>query len=84
MGNKKAVSGIITILIIIAIVLAISGIFWYVINSVVGSARTEIEQGSADLYGTCSDGKRTIEGGTNCSGSEEVRIVGGEYCCMPV
>ena len=79
--NKKGISGIITILIIIALVLVAVGVIWYVVQNVLEQGRTETEQAAGDLFGDCAEvGTVTTEDGI-CEGGE-IRIVGGEYCCI--
>ena len=79
--NNRGMSGIVVMLIIIALALVAIGVFWYVYQGVLSNAQTEVEQGSGDLFANCADvGNVTTEDGT-CDGGE-IRIVGGEYCCI--
>ncbi len=83
-NNKKGISAIITMLIIIALVLVAVGVVWYVVQNVLEQGQIETEQAASDLFGDCPAADITDEtdSGTVCGASEEVRIVGGEYCCV--
>ena len=83
--DKKGLSGILTVLIIIAIALAVVGIIWIVINNLITQTEEEITERSSDLWTICPDNKVTDSEGllpNACLGTEEVRIVGGKYCCV--
>jgi len=82
LNKKQGLSGIITMLIIIALVLVAIGAVWYVVQNVLEQGQAETEEASGDLFADCE-----IEGGvlSNESGvcaSGEKRIIGGEYCCI--
>ena len=70
--------------------MAVIGVIWFVINNLIDDTETEIEQGSQDLWDTCYEAGGTtminnshITDITLCDTSaNEVRIVGGEYCCI--
>jgi len=88
--DKKGLSGILTVLIIIAIALAVVGVIWIVINNLIGQTEEEVYKRSEDLWTTCPSTAITTKDGTAdasigaraCLGTEEVRIVGGKYCCV--
>ena len=81
--NKRGMSEIVTTLIIIALALVAIGVVWYVIQNLLGTTEDEVTQGSEDLFNDCVidlGGTVTTEDGT-CTGGE-IRMVGGEYCCI--
>ncbi|MCK4552953.1 hypothetical protein KAT80_02005 [Candidatus Pacearchaeota archaeon] len=80
--NKKGISNVITMLIIIALVLVAIGAVWYVVQNVLEEGQLETEQATSDIFNTCAGagGTVTTEDG-NCTGGE-IRIIGGEYCCI--
>jgi len=82
--NNKGLSGIVTIIIIIALALVAVGIVWYVINNVLESGRTEALQASSDVFANCPTANVTDQNDseTICGASEEIRILGGQYCCV--
>ena len=82
--NKKAMSGVISILIIISLALVAIGIVWYVIQGIMGTTGIETDQSLDDIYDVCPTDDITDEtdSGSVCLETEEVRIVGGEYCCV--
>jgi len=79
--DKQGISGVITMLIIIALVLVAIGAVWYVVQNVLQEGQAETEQGLDDLFGECPADKITTVDGT-CDEGEEVRMVNGEYCCV--
>lgn len=83
-NNKKGISGIITMLIIIALVLVAVGVVWYVVQNILEQGQAETEQAASDLFDECPAADITDEtdSGGICLATEEVRIVGGEYCCV--
>ena len=87
--NKRGMSAIITTLIIIALALVAIGIIWFVIQNVLSSTKSEVTQGTEDLFGTCVGnypGSDEMINGTHINDSvicnTSIKIVGGEYCCI--
>jgi len=82
--NKQGISGVITMLIIVALVLVALGLVWYVVNNILEQGQEETEQAASDIFDSCPTADITDEtdSGSVCAVGEEVRIVGGEYCCM--
>lgn len=82
--NKRGISGVITMLIIIALVLVAIGVVWYVIQNILEQGQEETEQASGDIFNDCEvdAGGTTMVNETYPTCSGEVRIVGGEYCCI--
>ncbi len=79
--KKQGMSAIVTMMIIIALALVAVGVLWYVYQNVLEGAQEEVEQGATDVFAVCTDvGTITTEDGT-CEGGE-IRIIGGEYCCI--
>jgi len=83
--DKRAMSGIITMLILIALALVAVGVIWFVIQGVLDSAGGEVTQGTGNLFGNCKTNNTMVnETYFNstfpvCGGN--VRIIGGKYCC---
>jgi len=83
--NKRGMSGIVVTLILIGIALAAVGVVWYVLNNVIAETETEINQGTGDIFSSCAELSGTVTTkGANCGSGKENRIVGGEYCCVPI
>ena len=81
--TKQGMSAIITTLIIIVLALVAIGVVWYIIQNLLGTTEDEVTQGTEDLFDDCvmdMGGTVTTENGT-CTGGE-IRMVGGEYCCI--
>jgi len=79
--NKQGISNVITMLIIIALVLVAVGVVWYVVQNVLEQGQSETEQAASDIFEDCVNvGTVTTVNGT-CTGGE-IRIIGGEYCCI--
>ena len=78
--NKRAMSAIVTMLIIVALSLVAIGTVWYIIQNLLTTTEGEVTQGSDDLFAKCPVADVTTEGAT-CEGGE-VRMIGGEYCCI--
>jgi len=81
MKHKKGLSGIVTTIIIIGIALAVVGIVWYVINTVVEQQSEQVQNESSKVYQSCTDAgyEKMNETLTTCDGV--TRYVGGEKCC---
>lgn len=78
--DKKAISGIIVSMILIAFALVVVGIVWYVLNNVIESTSAEINQSQTELFQSCSEaGYNVTEAGQTCNGT--VKYMGGEKCC---
>lgn len=82
--DKRGISNIVTILIIIALVLVAIGIVWVVVQNVLSQGQIETEQAMGDLFDKCPTANVTDQDDTGgvCGASEEVRTIGGEYCCI--
>ena len=82
--NNKGLSDIVTTLIIIALALVAVGVVWYVFQNAVSQGQEKAEQASDDVFGTCPTAGITdaTDSKSVCAEGEEVRIVGGEYCCV--
>lgn len=79
-NNKKAISGVIVSMILIAFALVVVGIVWYAINNVVKSTSSEIETSSSQLFGSCADaGLFELGSADECLGS--LKYLGGKKCC---
>jgi len=79
--NKRGMSAIVTMLIIVALSLVAIGVVWYIIQNLISDTEDEVIQGSEDLFANCADvGTVTTEDGT-CDGGE-IKMIGGEYCCI--
>lgn len=82
--DKRGISGIITMLIIIALVLVAVGIVWYVVQNVLEQGQAESEQAASDVFTNCpaADITDANDSGGVCGAGEEIRILKGEYCCV--
>ena len=82
--NKRGISGVITMLIIIALVLVAVGLVWYVVNNILEQGQAESEQAASDIFDKCPTADITDKNDSTsvCTGDEEIRIIGGEYCCI--
>ena len=87
--TKHGMSAIITMLILIALTLVAVGIFWYVVQNVLISTETEVEQSNLDLFGTCAvnyPNSTEMVNNTHLNDSAvcitSTKIVGGKYCCI--
>ena len=80
--NKRGISHVITMLIIIALVLVAIGGVWVVVQNVLDQGASQTEQAATDMFADCVEigGTVTTENG-NCTGGE-IKIIGGEYCCI--
>ena len=80
--NKKGISGVITMLILLALVLVAVGIVWYVVQNVLEQGQLETEQAAENIFADCvtEGGTVTTEDGV-CTGGE-ISMIGGEYCCI--
>lgn len=74
----------ITMLIIIALALIAVGVVWFVVQNILEQGQAESEQAASDIFADCpvADVTDVNDSGSVCTGSEEVRIIGGEYCCV--
>lgn len=81
--NKKGLSAIVITLILIAIALAVVGLVWYVINNVLTTTTEQIENGSTQLYQTCTEaGFDKMNLTDTCGGTPgDIKYIGGEKCC---
>ncbi len=82
--NKRGMSAIVTMLIIVALSLVAIGVVWYVIQNLISNTEDTVTQGSDDLFTDCPTADVTDEtdSGEICVEGEEIRIIGGEYCCI--
>ncbi len=80
--NKQGLSGIITMLIIIALVLVAIGAVWYVIQNVLEQGKTETEEATGDIFADCATEGGVVSNETATCVTGEKRLIGGEYCCI--
>ena len=81
--NKLGISHVITMLIIIALVLVAIGGVWVVVQNVLDQGESQVEKSADDMFANCEGdniGNVTTADG-NCTGGE-IRIIGGQYCCI--
>ena len=86
--NNRGMSGIVVMLIIIALALVAIGSVWYVVQNLLSDTTDEVTESSGDLFSDCvADAGGSVminsthtDSTTLCGG--EIRIIGGEYCCI--
>lgn len=85
--NKKAMSDIVTTIIIIGIALAAVGVVWYVYNSVIKTQTTQVMNQSGQVYASCIVAGLNLMDPNIASKDECDGVVsyhGGQMCCSIV
>ena len=81
MNNKRGMSDVVTTIVIIGVALVVVGVVWYVINSVIETQTTKVENASGEMYQTCDEAEydQMISEAATCDGT--IKYLGGQKCC---
>ena len=87
--NKKGISTVITMLILVALVLIAIGAVWYVVQNVLDKGTEQVTEASLEMLGDCEDdfsgtemiNQTHINSLTPCN-TGDIRLVHSKYCCI--
>lgn len=83
--QKKGISGVITMLIIVALALVAVGAVWYVIQNILDKGTAEVDKTAGDLFNECptADVTDATDSGSVCLSTEKIVVtIDGVYCCV--
>ncbi len=81
MNKKRGMSDVITTIVIIGVALVVVGVVWFVINTVIETQTTKVQNSSDEMYQTCSEAGYDEINGTSFTCDGSIKYLGGEKCC---